>query len=190
MWHATTRRSTEVSFPAESEETVDDEDDVTPDPSDVTPDPNEETPEPNEGTPEPRDDNAAAQSASVSVPPQNTDDDSFSIAATRLEALEPENQYLLDVSLTNSSGEDVTIASEALALVGTDGTVYTPVPLPPNIRPAAVDTTLEDNTNLRGFAQFELPADAQISHVRWCLDETCETMIGSVILNLPDGMGT
>lgn len=181
---------TEASFPAESEETVDEDDEVTPDPSDATPDPNEETPEPNEGTPEPRDDNAAAQSAStVSVPPQNTDDDSFSIAATRLEALEPENQYLLDVSLTNSSGADVTIDTDALALVGTDGTVYTPVPLPENINPAAVDITLEDDTSLRGFAQFELPPNAQISHVRWCLDADCETVIGSIILNLPTGMG-
>jgi hypothetical protein len=120
-----------------------------------------------------------AEAAAIEVPPGTADDNSF-LSVTRLTE-QSAGVFLLDASISNGGDADIEVVEGQIALVDTEGNRYEPVELEDNVQPQFIGATLSSEETLRGFARFELPEDATISHMEWCVDADCETVLGSVI---------
>ncbi|MEM6528520.1 MAG: hypothetical protein AAF653_09505 [Chloroflexota bacterium] len=169
-------------------------DDGTPEATDnVTPEADNSTPEVNAGTPEVVD-NVTPEPGEVivqtnvdpelagGIPNSETPDGQYSFSVISLNELEDgENMYLLDASITNQSGPEITIDGEAVVIVDEEGNRYGPVEMAERIQPPLNGTTLSETEGVRGFAQYEIPPDAVLSHAEWCPDEACEQVAGSAI---------
>lgn len=125
----------------------------------------------------------AAEDAEVVIPPSSTNDGTF-IAVTSITSTGEAGQYLIDASVSNQSDAPIIISANELIIVDEAGNRYAPVAMREDIQPSLVDYEVEPGgAPLRGYAQYSLPDDVVLSHIEWCLDDACESVIGSV---LPD----
>lgn len=116
------------------------------------------------------------------VPPGTTEDGAYFMSVTSFTQDEEDpTLYLLDASVSNQTDTEVTVTESALVVVAEDGTRYEPVEMPDNIQPALVGAVLGTEETLRGFAQYEIPEDLELSHAEWCVDEACEIVVGSTL---------
>ena len=120
-----------------------------------------------------------AEAAAIEVPPGTADDNSF-VTVVRLTE-QSAGVFLLDASISNGGDADIEVVEGQIALVDTEGNRYEPVELEDNVQPQIIGAILTSEETLRGFARFELPEDITISHVEWCVDADCETVLGSII---------
>jgi hypothetical protein len=122
---------------------------------------------------------AADTTSAIEVPPGTADDNSF-LSVVRLSE-QSAGVFLLDASISNGGDADIEVVEGQIALIDTEGNRYEPAELESNVQPQLIGATLASEETLRGFAQFELPEDATISHMEWCVDTDCETVLGSII---------
>ncbi|NJL57265.1 DUF4352 domain-containing protein [bacterium] len=161
-----------------------------------TPEVNDGTPEADDGTPEADDGTPIIRSSGdvsiiidedliSEIPPNITEDDAYFITVTSFgqtfaEDDEP-NRFILDASLANQSGASVTVNAADLVIVDASGERHEPVEMPENINPPLVGAELEEGDTLRGFAQYLVPTDVNLSHVEWCIGGDCEFVVGAAL---------
>ncbi|MEL6268204.1 MAG: hypothetical protein AAFV33_04935 [Chloroflexota bacterium] len=191
----TTPEATDNATPEAEDTSPEATDNVTPEAEDGTPEASDGTPEVSDATPEVVE-NVTPETGSGGVvvetsinpelsggiPNSETPDGDYSFSVVRLsEVSDVEDTYLLDASITNQSGPEITIDGESVLIVDEDGNTYGPVEMPERISPALDGTTLSETEGIRGFAYYEIPPDAVLSHAIWCPDEACEQVAGSAI---------
>jgi len=94
-----------------------------------------------------------------------------------------QKRVIVTAAINNETDRPVAVAPAQLTLILPDGTRYTANPADPQITPALVDTVVEPQGSIYGFATFDVAQDVSNGVLEWCIDGAtpCQQAIQSAL---------
>ncbi|MEZ4731082.1 MAG: hypothetical protein R3E79_28510 [Caldilineaceae bacterium] len=94
-----------------------------------------------------------------------------------------QKRVIVTAAINNETDQPVAVAPTQLALILPDGTRYTANSADPQITPALVDTVIEPQGSIYGFATFDVAQEIDSGVLEWCIDGAtpCQQAIQSAL---------
>jgi hypothetical protein len=110
-------------------------------------------------------------------------DGDYLITATRLQPTEGVNVdpapdghrwLMLTANISNTSGPEVEVATEHIAIIDPSGNRYQPGAMVERVNPPLVGAVLPEGESVYGFAIFAVPDGVEPDSVEWCPGGACD----------------